>query len=75
MLPDSHLEKAGYLNGIAAADQRNTHVEAGAGYDLRFFDTSKDRSLRQHHRCQPHHSLRPKAQVDIPAADSLLTGD
>jgi hypothetical protein len=34
MLPDSHLEKAGYLNGIGPPDQKVYGVGAAEGCDL-----------------------------------------
>jgi hypothetical protein len=37
MLPDSHLEKAGYLNGMQASGPKNTGAGAVAGGDLLIF--------------------------------------
>jgi hypothetical protein len=37
MLPDSHLEKAGYLNGMRASGPKITGVGAVEGCDLLIF--------------------------------------
>jgi hypothetical protein len=37
MLPDSHLEKAGYLNGMSLQGQRITDIGAGEGTDFSIF--------------------------------------
>jgi len=75
MLPDSHLEKAGYLNGMSL-QAKGLHACADGGMrTFREMKIKRSQAAPASYDARWITSLRPMAQVAIPAADSLLTGD